>query len=276
MPGIIPLRSARRTSGSRFWLITSAALLAILATLSLGRWQLSRAAQKQALQDAIDARRTLPPLPTAAVLAQRDEPAALLHRPVELRGRFVPEDTVFLDNRQMHGRPGFYVVTPLVLEHSNAAVLVQRGWVARNFLDRAALPDIATPSGLVQLDGRIAPVPSKLFEFEGVERGRIRQNLDLADYHQETRLDLLALSVLQTAPAHAVGNGISLPPASASAPASQTPLLRDWPQVGLGIETHYGYAFQWFGLSILIAGLYLWHQILAPRRRGAKAASGND
>jgi surfeit locus 1 family protein len=46
-------------------------------------------------------------------------------------------------------------------------------------------------------------------------------------------------------------------------------LLRDWPQAGSGIEKHHGYAFQWFGLSALIALLYVWFQIVRrfiPRR----------
>jgi cytochrome oxidase assembly protein ShyY1 len=49
-------------------------------------------------------------------------------------------------------------------------------------------------------------------------------------------------------------------------PASEG-LLRDWTQPGSGVETHYGYAFQWFALSALIAILYVWFQFVAPRRR---------
>ena len=37
-------------------------------------------------------------------------------------------------------------------------------------------------------------------------------------------------------------------------------LRRDWPAVALGVEKHYGYAFQWFALAALILGLYLWFQ----------------
>ena len=39
-------------------------------------------------------------------------------------------------------------------------------------------------------------------------------------------------------------------------------LERDWPKVNAGIEKHYGYAFQWFALSGLIAFLYGWFQIV--------------
>jgi surfeit locus 1 family protein len=41
------------------------------------------------------------------------------------------------------------------------------------------------------------------------------------------------------------------------------PLLqRDWPKANTGVEKHYGYAFQWFGLAALIAILYVWFQIV--------------
>jgi surfeit locus 1 family protein len=35
-------------------------------------------------------------------------------------------------------------------------------------------------------------------------------------------------------------------------------LLREWPVIASGVDKHYGYAFQWFALSALIAGLFVW------------------
>jgi molybdopterin-guanine dinucleotide biosynthesis protein B len=47
-------------------------------------------------------------------------------------------------------------------------------------------------------------------------------------------------------------------------------MQRDWPVVSSGVDKHYGYAFQWFGLCGLIALLYVWFQIvrrfIRPRR----------
>ena len=36
-----------------------------------------------------------------------------------------------------------------------------------------------------------------------------------------------------------------------------------------GVDKHHGYAFQWFALCALTAGLYVWFQIIQPRRRAA-------
>ncbi|KQW23645.1 SURF1 family protein [Acidovorax sp. Root402] len=246
----------RRPVDLRFWLITLAAVVGMLVTASLGRWQLSRAAQKESLQAMLDARATLPAIDGRALtdLTNQTPEAqqALVHRAVVLQGRWWPEHTVYLDNRQMQGRPGFFVLTPLQLSGGGAGVvLVQRGWVGRNFQDRTQLPSVTTPADTeVLVQGRVALAPSRLYEFQGGNSAqgssRIRQNLDLAAFRTETGLALAPLTVLQTGPAGDAGDD----------------LQRDWPVVGAGVEKHYGYAFQWFGLCGLIALLYVWFQIV--------------
>ncbi len=234
----------------RFWLITLSALLAVGVTLALGRWQLSRASQKETGQARVEARAALPALGTPAFIALAD-PTTELHRRVILRGRWMTSHTVFLDNRQMNGKQGLYVLTPMQLEGAAGVLLVQRGWVARNFIDRTGLPTLESPDGVQEIEGRIAAAPSRLYQFGGTETGRIRQNLDLAGFGAELGLPLLPGSVQQTG-------------------AASEGLLREWPLVGAGVETHYGYAFQWFALSALITVLYVWFQIvrrfITPRR----------
>ena len=39
-------------------------------------------------------------------------------------------------------------------------------------------------------------------------------------------------------------------------------LRRDWPEPTTGVDKHYGYAFQWFGLSVLVVLLYVWFQLV--------------
>ena len=231
----------------RFWLVTSAAVVGIAATLALGAWQMSRAAQKLALHASIEQRQAMPPVSQRDLLASRNG-ADLLHRIVVLRGTWVGQRTVFLDNRQMQGKVGFFVVTPLRLEGTDAAVLVERGWVQRNFMEREKLPAISTSAGVVELRGRLAPPPAKLYDFAGAAPGPIRQNLDLAQFRAETGLPLLDFAVQQ------IGG-------------PSEGLLRDWPEPASGVETNYGYAAQWWALSMLIAILYVWFQFIAPRRK---------
>jgi surfeit locus 1 family protein len=236
---------------TRFWLVSLAAVAGIATTLALGAWQLGRAHERLAVQASSDLRKALPPLGNVALLGAARLPD-LMYRAVIVRGTWLAQHTVYLDNRQMHGKPGFYVVTPLQLEGSGRAVPVERGWVQRNFIDREELPPIETPPGVIELHGRIAPPPAKLYEFAGAPSGRIRQNLDLAQWRAETGLALLDVAVQQ------IGE-------------PSEGLLRDWPGAASGAEKNYGYAFQWFALSGLIAILYVWLQFIVPRRKAVHA-----
>lgn len=231
----------------RFWVVVAATAFSMGVTAALGFWQLDRAQQKIGLQASIDAMGALPPLSTAELDALSD-PATALHRQVVLQGHWVQGATLFLDNRQMDGRTGFFVVTPFRLLDSASTLLVQRGWTPRNFQDRTAVPDVPTPSEQVRLEGRLAPPPGKLYEFGEAGSGPIRQNIDLPVLADELQLTLMPLSLLQTS-------------------KTDDGLQRMWPVVDTGVHKHHGYAFQWFGLCALAGFLFVWFQILSPRRR---------
>ncbi|MCW7537412.1 SURF1 family protein [Aquabacterium sp. A7-Y] len=229
-----------------------ATVTGVALTASLGRWQLDRAAQKEALQAALQAQAGRPSVDLNSV---EPEAAVAMHwRPATLRGEWLSEHTVFLDNRQMYGRPGFYVVTPLRPLGRQDAVLVQRGWVPRDVRDRTRLPSLVTPAGVVSVRGRIAPPPVKLYEFAGAASGPIRQNLDVSAFEGEIRTRLWPVSLVEVAPAGAAPDGLS----------------RDWPQAAVDVHKHHGYAFQWFAMSALMTGLYVWFQLLRPRLHRAR------
>jgi surfeit locus 1 family protein len=230
----------------RAWVLLAAALLGSGGTARLGLWQLDRAAQKLALQADTDHRGTLPALGLQELARDAAHALAQEHRRVVLQGHWLPAHAIFLDNRQMQGRVGFVVVMPLQLD-DGTALLVQRGWQPRDFVERARIAAPPTPAGAVRVEGRLARDPARLYEFAGAPDGPIRQNLKIESFARESGLPLRPVSVLQEAPADADG------------------LLRDWPRPAANVQMHYGYAFQWFALSLLIAGLYVWFQFLRPR-----------
>jgi surfeit locus 1 family protein len=80
--------------------------------------------------------------------------------------------------------------------------------------------------------------------------GPIRQNLDLDAFARETGLPLRPLTLVQEDGAATAADG----------------LLRQWPRPAADVHKHYGYAFQWFSLAALILGLYVWFQLIRPRR----------
>jgi len=238
----------------RFWVITAATLLTMGVTASMGVWQLSRAQQKAALEAQIQTRAALPAWSSGDLLASAN-PERDIHRPVALTGSWVPGASLYLDNRPMNGRSGFVLVTPLRLSGGELSVLVQRGWVPRDFLDRSKVPVVDTPAGEVLVQGRLAPPPSQLFELGKVGQGAIRQNVDLPAYARETGLPLLGgVSILQT--------------------GTTQGLKRDWPRFAADVQKHHGYAAQWFAMCAVAGGLYLWFQIITPRRK--RFAHGTD
>lgn len=240
---------------ARRWIVLLATLVGVAVTARLGVWQLARAAQKQALQASIEQRGALPPLPQAELAGTADAAPAQRHRLTALTGRWLADRTVFLDNRQMDGRPGFFVLTPLELAPGDA-VIVQRGWAPRDRLDRARLPAVPTPTDApVRVAGRIVGPPAALYSFGADGPGVLRQNLDLAAYSQEI--------------------GVALRPWSLQQQAEGAPddgLARRWSAPAVDIHKHHGYAFQWFALATLLTGLYVWFQLLGPWRERRQAA----
>jgi cytochrome oxidase assembly protein ShyY1 len=208
--------------------------------VSLGNWQTRRGDAKEALQAGWTAAEAAAPVDVRSGVQAGDVGQSLPQR-VALRGRFVPEGTVYVDNRIIDGVVGFYVVTPLALA-GGGHVLVNRGWVARDARDPLRRPSVALPPGEQALQGlAVARVP-RLLELQPAPARAlpgIWPNLDPADYRAAAGVDVAAFVVQQTS-----DNGDGL--------------RRDWPRPDAGVEKHRGYALQWYGLAALAAGLTLW------------------
>jgi surfeit locus 1 family protein len=262
---------AKARFGWQQWLIVVLTLACVALTASLGAWQLRRAAFKEQLATKISQRNQLPALDNTALNASNFVAASLdedtwLQRRAALQGRWLHEHTVFLDNRPMlvagSQRVGFYVATPLALEGGNRVIWVQRGWVQRDFQDRTRLPILPESTATVSLQGRLLASVSKAYEMQpraaaaqdaasaSARPSRIWQNLPIFVLGSK---ELLPMALLQTTPE-----------------AEKDSLLRDWPAADTGVAKHYGYAFQWFALCALLVVLYVWFQLIAPRRRAAK------
>ncbi len=234
----------------RGFIVLLAALAGALGTARLGVWQLDRAAQKTELHEALQARAAMPALDAAQLAHSARVAAEQQHRRVMLEGRWLGERSIYLDNRQMNGRSGFYLVTPLQIGVDDV-VLVQRGWLPRDSQARERLAPVQTPSGTVRIEGRIAPDLARLYEFDGAASGVIRQNLDVASYARETGLALRPLAIVQLG-------------------GDADGLQRQWTPAVLDVSKHHGYALQWFALCALITGLYVWFQLIRPRRRRSR------
>lgn len=231
---------------SRLLLTTLVSLGLIVLGLSLGQWQLGRAHQKEAMAAQRLSAQSLTVVGNDQALADMAR-ADRLYRAVVLRGRWLPEKAHYLDNRSMDGRVGFVLAAPFRLEPQGQVVLVQRGWLPRNFLDRLDVPPIQLPQDVLEISARLSPWPAQHFALGDADTGLIRQNLQLEYFSSIAGFVPHLVSFQET---------------------SDTPdgLLRAWLSPGSGSDTHYGYAFQWFTLSALVALYYVWFQIVKRKK----------
>lgn len=240
------------------WFIV--ALGCALLTARFGVWQLSRAHAKLASQALIAERGAMPALPAAELARDAAVGERQWQRHIDVTGEWDAAHTVFLMNRTMDERSGFYVMTPLRLP-DGGAVVVQRGWIARDDGDPMKAPPMPTPAAPVTLHGHVAPWPSHWIDIGHGAGGPVRQNLELAPFAAESGLALRPVTVVEDANADNANDG----------------LRRDWPppSAGVSIATHYGYAVQWFAMSLAFLGLYVWLQFIRPRKP-ARAQDGPD
>jgi cytochrome oxidase assembly protein ShyY1 len=208
-----------------------------------------RGAEKDALQAQRDAARS-----GAAIVPPAADPAlaSLDGRLVLLVGRFDDSKTVFLDNRTRNGVAGFHVLTPLRLE-GGAWVMVLRGWVARDPIERTRLPMLPVQADEVRVEGfaqaSLAQPMVLAAQPDAAPTERLWQHYDSEAYRRWSGLPVAQGIVRQTS---ALSDG----------------LARDWVEPGSGADKHRAYAFQWFAMSAaaLLAALGLaWR---AARRRG--------
>jgi surfeit locus 1 family protein len=221
----------------RFTFRPGFALLALAATVAmvmLGNWQTRRAEQKLELQQRVDALAQGPALslPSTPVAVPGYE-----HSRITVRGEFVPQYTVFVDNRVLRGVPGYHVVTPFKIRGGDMHVLVNRGWVGVG-PTRERFPHIPTPGGEFVLEGLAVVPPERVYELaRETGTGPLVQHIELARIRQRTGLRLQPLVLEQT---------------------SETPdgLARVWDRPDLGVNTHRAYALQWYAMGVVIVILY--------------------
>ncbi len=213
---------------------TVAALAMVALTVSLGRWQTSRAEEKAALQSLWETRAAEAPLTLAGGARSAQE---LAFRRVRLRGAFVAGGQIFIDNRIHGGRAGFHVLTPLALAGGGPSVLVNRGWIARTAAYPAP-PEVAVPEGEQAIEG-LATVPSLRYVELSADTvaGSVWQNLSIERYAARTGREVLPVVVL------------ARPPAPGLAAVEERP--------DSGIAKHQEYALTWFSLAATVAALWV-------------------
>ena len=249
-----------KVASNRLTLIALMLLGAVaFVCLMLGRWQLERAEVRRQVAATLEAGRRATPLKLTPMVSGAELKA---WRPATVEGKWRSEWSILLENRNLDGRPGLWLATPLMLDQ-DTAVLVLRGWLERPIASRP-VPTIPTSESAVSLVGELAVRVPRLFELWTSEKNAMEslpqgwqgtkqpiagaidpvllprfQNLDLESYAKRTGLKLLPTVLMQ------------------SSGQDEEGLKRVWPEPSVDSDKNVGYAMQWFGFAGIVLVAFL-------------------
>ena len=211
------------------WKMTLFTLVLLPTVVSLGFWQLSRGAQKRAMET--DYLSQLTALPAAPV----ELDGSVRFQRVRLQGRFGAE-IFLLDNQIFRGRTGYWIVQ-VFDDDSGSRFLTNRGFVPAPQL-RDELPELVTPPGTVELVGTVWPYTGLIPVLDDDEW--------LAGWPKRVqRMDVQRMASTVTAAPFEIRLEPGQPGVEHAAPFATV----------LSDAKHLGYAATWFGLAVaLLAG----------------------
>jgi cytochrome oxidase assembly protein ShyY1 len=243
------------------WIASHVFVLVVLVTfMNLGFWQLNRLDERRDENATITARFDEAPVPATDVpLDETDED--LEFRIVEATGTYDRSGEVLIRNRSRGGAPGYWVLTPLILE-DGTALAVNRGWIPLGFDPDQPRPDVDPPTGTVSAVGflRASVEPGRLAQAdpaEGVLSSLARPDLARLDQQVDADVRMLYLQLETRSPAQ----------------AGELPFVLERPELNDG--PHLSYAGQWFIFTLIgLVGYPLAVRRIARSR--ARAESGEQ
>ncbi len=208
-------------------------VVSLLILVKLGLWQVERYYEKLDLEQTY----TINSVSTVTQSQIHDSASSLSYKNIELTGKWLPEDSFFLNLKKHKGVIGMQVIMPLLLS-SGAKVLVNRGWIKHNPDDKNN-PLIYTPEKNVSISGMIRKMSNSYFMSNSPNSKR-KMFVDIDALTASDR-SLAKVVVFQTS--NNVNDG----------------LIRKWQVPSFKPMMHLGYAIMWFSfaLILLLGALYM-------------------
>lgn len=228
-------RFALQCNFREHWRLNCLLFFVLLLTLRLGFWQLARAEEKKGRIEQQQVNQMKSPLMLTDL---QDAPSA--YQLLQIRGHFI-KMLLLLDNQYRDHAFGYDVVQPFALEDGRF-VLINRGWVPGS-LDRKLLPDIKTPSGIIELTASVY-YPAK-------------NPLILGSIFDKKKSDVAVLEIIDT---RVIGQYLHKKVLPFTLRLRQNDAYGyncEWSVVSLSPERHQAYAFQWFGIALLMGVLFV-------------------
>lgn len=214
-------------------------VVGLTAFLNLGLWQLRRADEKQVLLDAVAQGQA-----DTVDLTGAGGAALPRYQRVSAHGRFESDRQFLLDNMpSAHGRPGYRVLTPFVLEDGHR-ILVDRGWLPLGAA-RGELPDVTVPEAPRAIAGTLDELPRPGLRLQGVAPESGDKWPQVVNFPEHATLEA------------ALGRDV-LEPILLLDPDLPDGFEREWQtRIRFTPERHVGYAVQWFTFAFVAVVIYL-------------------
>ena len=212
-------------------------LIAIFITSSASIWQIKRAFYKINMEREFMQQQQMSPLKIKNLV---DITLSEINRKIIVNGFFYNDKTILIDNVIKKNSVGFNVVTPLRVENTNDYILINRGWVKKNF-DKDIDIHAFHEKTKVKISGVLRKINKNFIELsEETVAGNLWQNLSVERYQSMMGLNISSFIILQD---DQINDG----------------LLRFNEGVKFGTETHIMYAGQWLIFTILIIFFYFYY-----------------
>jgi surfeit locus 1 family protein len=237
------MRYATLLFNRRWWWKTLIVLLAMAFMSGLGVWQLDRLEQRRAANVELAAKLASEVLVVDG--SPLDEsPAALRNRKATVQGEYDYAQQIAIKNESHQGQPGVHLFTPLRIEGSDRAILVNRGWVAYQQ---------GTPEEWGQFDEQAnEPLTGYLQPSRKMPDGSTTQRTEA--FQQEWfRADIEAIQA--QVPYELLPVYLMLSPESGRMPSDRP--VRVVPDLSIDEGSHLGYALQWFSFALIAGLVYL-------------------
>jgi len=226
----------------QWWWTTLLAIAGVMVLVRLGIWQLDRLDQRRAANTELLRQLSAAPFQITGDFAP-DDPSTYKDRKATATGRFDYANQILLTQQSWEGNPGSHVVTPLILDGSDKAILVDRGWV----------PAAAARSGdLSQFDGpEEQTVAGTIMLSQTLSRGR--QTITDGPQQEWYRVDIGSIQKQMSYPL------LSVYLQQSPTEGEQELPYRQPVEIDLSEGPHLGYAIQWFIFATLLAVGYTYY-----------------
>lgn len=249
----------------RYIAITLFVLLAMLVMARLGVWQLDRRQQRLARNADLAAKLEQPPLSlndvAAGLAVTPQDRDAIRDIRAAASGRFDYDHQLLLVQQIYQESLGSRLLTPLLLDGSDKAVMIDRGWIpiSSDAPDPASWAQYNSETGPVEISGFMQPSQrvGRPAEVQAGQPARLTwYQADLPAIAPQMPYEILPVYLQQ----------------SPDAAGNLTPPYRLDPEIDLSEGPHLGYAIQWFSFAIVAGVVYL--RSVSQREKKAKAATG--